>query len=72
MLSLAYQKSGYAAIVDDRAARRCGQLLSMISMGASGLLIVAKRRGLIASISPGIEALRDGGLWLSDGMVNIL
>ncbi|MEB3150808.1 MAG: DUF3368 domain-containing protein [Sphaerospermopsis sp.] len=53
-------------------ARHCVQSLSIITMGTGGLLIFAKRRGLIASISPGIEALRDGGLWLSDGMVNIL
>ncbi|MFM6153812.1 MAG: DUF3368 domain-containing protein, partial [Sphaerospermopsis kisseleviana] len=40
--------------------------------GTGGLLILAKRRGLIASISPGIEALRNAGLWLSDSIVNIL
>jgi predicted nucleic acid-binding protein len=72
VLSLAYQKSGYVAIVDDRAARRCGQSLDIMTMGTGGLLILAKRRGLIASISPGIEALRDAGLWMSDSIVNIL
>ncbi|MEA5578506.1 DUF3368 domain-containing protein [Anabaena sp. UHCC 0451] len=72
VLSLAYQKLGYAAIVDDRAARRCGQSLSIITMGTGGLLILAKKRGLISSISPGIQALQDAGLWLSDSIVNIL
>jgi predicted nucleic acid-binding protein len=60
------------AIVDDRAVRRCSNSLSMITMGTGGLLILAKRRGLISSISPGIQALRDAGLWLSDSIVNIL
>ena len=32
----------------------------------------AKRRGLISSISPGIQALRDAGLWLSEFIVNLL
>jgi predicted nucleic acid-binding protein len=41
-------------------------------MGTGGLLILAKRRGLISSVSPRIEALRNAGLWLSDSMVNIL
>ncbi|WP_326972959.1 DUF3368 domain-containing protein [Chlorogloeopsis fritschii PCC 9212] len=59
-------------MVDDRAARRCGQSLSIITIGTGGLLILAKRRGLIPSISPGIQALRDAGLWLSDSIVNIL
>ncbi len=72
VLSLALRNSDYAAIVDDRAARRCGQSLSILTMGTGGLLILAKRRGLITSISPGIQALRDAGLWLSDSIVNIL
>ncbi|MEA5617603.1 DUF3368 domain-containing protein [Cronbergia sp. UHCC 0137] len=72
VLSLALKNSGYAAIVDDRAARRCGRSLSIITMGTGGLLILAKKRGLISSISPRIEALRDAGLWLSDNIVNIL
>ena len=71
VLSLALKNSD-AAIVDDRAARRCGQALSIITIGTGGLLILAKRRGIIQSISPGIQALRDAGLWLSDSLVNLL
>lgn len=72
VLSLALRNSDYAAIVEDRAARRCGQSLSIFTMGTGGLPILAKKRGLITSISPGIPALRDAGLWLSDSIVNIL
>lgn len=71
VLSLALKNSD-AAIVDDRAARRCGQALGITTIGTGGLLILAKRRGLIPSISPGIQALRDAGLWLSDSLVNLL
>lgn len=72
VLSLALKNSDCAAIVDDRAARRCGQALGITTIGTGGLLILAKRRGLISSISPGIQALRDAGLWLSDSLVNLL
>ncbi|MEH2084612.1 MAG: DUF3368 domain-containing protein [Nostoc sp.] len=34
--------------------------------------MLAKRRGLIPSISPEIQALRNAGLWLSDSLVNLL
>lgn len=66
------KNSDCAAIVDNRAARRCGQALGIITIRTGGLLILAKRRGLIPSISPGIQALRDAGLWLSDTLVNLL
>lgn len=72
VLSLALKNSSYAAIVDDRAARRCGQALGITTIGTGGLLMLAKRRGLMPSISPGIQALRDAGLWLSDSLVNLL
>lgn len=61
-----------AAIVDDRAARRCAQTLGLVTIGTGGLLILAKRRGLIPSVSQRIQALRDAGLWLSDNLVNLL
>lgn len=72
VLSLALQNSDFAAIIDDRAARRCSQALGITTIGTGGLLILAKRRGIISSISPGIQALRDAGLWLSDNLVNLL
>ncbi|MGA9378245.1 MAG: DUF3368 domain-containing protein [Phormidium sp.] len=72
VLTLALKTPDCAAIVDDRAARRCSQTLGITTIGTGGLLILAKRRGIIPSISPGIQALRDAGLWLSDTVVNLL
>ncbi|MGI2907003.1 DUF3368 domain-containing protein [Tolypothrix sp. VBCCA 56010] len=72
VFTLALKTLNCAAIVDDRAARRCGQTFGITTIGTGGLLILAKRRGLIPSISPGIQALRDAGLWLSDTVVNLL
>jgi len=72
VLSLALTSSDCAAVVDDRAARRCGQSLGITTIGTGGLLVLAKRRGIILSVSPGIQALRDAGLWLSDTVVNLL
>ncbi|MBD2245401.1 DUF3368 domain-containing protein [Nostoc sp. FACHB-888] len=72
VLSLALKTSDCAAVVDDRAARRCGQALSITTIGTGGLLVLAKRRGIISSILPNIQALRDAGLWLSDTVVTLL
>jgi predicted nucleic acid-binding protein len=72
VLSLALTTLDCAAVVDDRAARRCGQSLGITTIGTGGLLVLAKRRGIISSVSPGIQALRDAGLWLSDTVVGLL
>ncbi|WP_446364101.1 DUF3368 domain-containing protein [Coleofasciculus chthonoplastes] len=44
----------------------------MITIGTGRLIILAKQRGLISSVSPRIQALQDAGLWLSDNLVNLL
>ena len=41
-------------------------------LGTGGLLVLAKRRGLLTSVGEGIEKLRNSGLWLSDDIVRIL
>jgi predicted nucleic acid-binding protein len=46
--------------------------LSITTIGTGGLLVLAKRRGIISSISPGIQALQNAGLWLSETVVNLL
>jgi len=72
VLSFALNNSGYRAMVDDAAARRCARTLGISTLGTGGALVLAKRRGLIPSISPAIQALRDSGLWLSEEVVNLL
>ncbi len=72
VLSLSLTTPDCAAIVDDRAARRCSQTLGIITLGTGGILILAKQRGLIPTVSSRIQALRDAGLWLSDDLVNLL
>ena len=41
-------------------------------LGTGGVLVLAKRRGLLPSVADGIARLRDAGLWLSDDIVRML
>jgi len=72
VLSFAHEQSGYHAMVDDAEARRCARTLGIPILGTGGTLILAKRRGLIASVSESLMALRHAGLWLSDEIVLLL
>ncbi|MBN8436886.1 MAG: DUF3368 domain-containing protein [Candidatus Accumulibacter sp.] len=60
------------AVIDDMDARRCARTLGIPMLGTGGLLVLAKRRGLLTAVGDGIEKLRDSGLWLSDDIVRIL
>jgi len=72
VFSFAIRASGYRAIVDDLAARRCAQTFGIRTMGTGGLLVLAKRRGLVDSVKDRVQRLRDAGLWLSDTVVQLL
>jgi predicted nucleic acid-binding protein len=72
VLTVALDRPDYRAMVDDRAARRCARTLGIRVLGTGGMLILAKRRGLIASVADGLNRLRESGLWLSDDLVALL
>ena len=72
VLTFAFQNPGFHAILDDKAARRCAKTLGIKTLGTGGLLILAKRRGLIASVASGLDRLRQSGLWISDELEDLL
>ena len=72
VLTFALEHPGYRVIVDDAEARRCARTFGISILGTGGTLILAKRRGLIVSVSESLMALRNAGLWLSDELVLLL
>jgi predicted nucleic acid-binding protein len=69
MLAYARRHPDVRAVVDDDYARRCARSLGVPVLGTCGLLVLAKRRGLITKVEPGMRALQDAGLWLSPTVI---
>lgn len=69
VLTYARTHSGVWAVVDDDYARRCAQSLGIRTLGTCGVIVLAKRRGVIDEVKPCLEALQAAGLWLSEGLV---
>lgn len=65
VLALAFSLPGHEAIIDDLAARRCAALLGVPVRGTLGIVLAAKRRGLLAEARPVMEDLIRGGMYLS-------
>lgn len=72
VLSYALAHPPLRAIIDDRDARRCAKTLNIPILGTGGVLVLAKRRGLLPSVEEGIAKLRRAGLWISDEVVQLL
>jgi predicted nucleic acid-binding protein len=72
VLSYALAHPNQTVMIDDAAARRCAIDLNISTLGTGGMIVLAKRRGLISSVAEPIQALQDAGLWLSDSLVQLL
>ena len=70
---LAFSQNNHLPVcIDDRAAWRCAQTLGLPTIGTIGLLLRAKKAGLLPTIKAGISQLQNAGLWLSPAFVQQL
>lgn len=69
VLALAATHPGSRAVLDDLEARRCAQSLGLSLIGTLGVVLRAKRKGVIERARPVIEHLRRVGLYASDSLV---
>ncbi|MGZ3336515.1 MAG: DUF3368 domain-containing protein [Isosphaeraceae bacterium] len=65
VIAVALQHSGSMAILDDLAARRCAQAMRLPMQGTLGLVLVAKRIGLIKAVLPVVEDLEHAGMYMT-------
>lgn len=63
-LALALQLEGGRIILDDLPARSLAAALGLSVIGTAGVLLAAKRSGLIAAVRPLLDALRATGFRL--------
>lgn len=72
VLSYALTHPNYTAMVDDMAARKCAKTFKIPTLGTGAMIVLAKRKGLISSVTPRLKALQDSGLWLSEEVISLL
>lgn len=70
VIAWALANPGSAAVIDDREGRRCAAQLGIRVVGTLGLVLAAKRRGLVPAARPVVDELIVSGLYLSEEIVN--
>lgn len=70
VLALAMAHPGSEAIIDDLAGRRCANRVGIPVRGTLGIVLNAKRHGLIPLARPVIEELLGAGLYLSRPVID--
>lgn len=69
VIALAQELGADLVVIDERLARRHTKRLGLTLTGTLGVLLRAKRAGLVPSIAPLIEQLLRGGIRLGDSVV---
>jgi len=69
VLAWARRNRDYEAILDDRAARNCATTLGIPVRGTLGVILLAKREGLISYVRPIYDRLLDAGLRITPGVL---
>jgi len=72
VISHALEHPGLRAMLDDRDARRCARTVGVQTLGSGGMLILAKRPGLLSCVADALQRLRDAGLWIGDDVMRLL
>ena len=70
VIALAQELGADLLIIDERLARRHAQRLGLTLTGTLGILLKAKERSLVTSVAPLIDQLLDGGIFLSDALID--
>lgn len=69
-IALAYERT-ILLLADDRIARARARMLHVSVTGTAGVLIDAKRAGLVPLVVPVLELMRKKGYWLSGELLDI-
>ena len=69
VLSVVLEKPGWTAVVDDATARACARSVGVPIIGTLGVVLRARRQGLVSSASEIIRELRESGLYFDDRFI---
>ena len=70
VLAYAYSNPGVTAIIDDGPGRYCAETLGIPLRGTLGLVMMAKKRGVIPAARPLVAVLKQHGMYLSESILD--
>ena len=69
VIILAREKGIQHVLIDEKVARLQANVLGLNVIGTLGVLLMAKKKGLLNSIKPAIAKILENGIWIKDEIV---
>ena len=70
VIALGIKKGSSELVIDDSDARSCARSLGLQVRGTLGLILLAKKKGLLSSVRSTIDELILAGMYLDKGVVD--
>ncbi|WP_072619811.1 DUF3368 domain-containing protein [Spirulina major] len=64
--TLAEEQQAAQLLINEQAARRVARSRNLPLIGTMGILVLAKRQGLLQSVKTVLDAMRKQGTWISE------
>lgn len=68
-IALAMEVGAGLLVLDERRGRQKAYSLGLRFTGSVGVLIAAKKRGMLPHVRPVLHAFREAGFWLADDVI---
>lgn len=72
VLAVALERGDCTAVLDDAEGRMCARTLGIPVLGTLGVVLRAKKRGLVASAAQVMQALQAAGLYLDNKILSLV
>ncbi len=70
VIQLARETDAYYALIDDRKARKIARgVYELNVIGSAGILVEAKKRGLIKDVGKELTRMKDRGYWIHESII---
>jgi len=71
VIGLARELNANLVLIDERKARKIARTIyGLHAIGSARVLVEAKRHGLLDNVGVALQAMRDGGYWIGDSIVD--
>jgi len=72
VIVLAQELSASLVIIDEKLGRRYAAMRNLNVTGTLGILLKAKKNGLLLNIRPILEKMQEESIWLSEAMIRLV
>ena len=72
VIAIAQSKPSAIAVMDDALGRSCARSMSVPVIGTLGVILRAKKRGLISSFAQSVREIKAAGLFFDDNLLEEL